>query len=101
MEYVQRRFSEIPSLGGVAGNRDPSNNSRCNNLATNVPTGSNNVANNDKINLEKKRERRHARWDTNGIRDIARFRWYSFKIGEIGEKFLQWSLQKIDYNFYR
>jgi len=57
VEYVQRRFSEIPLLGRVARNRDPSNNSRCNNLATNVPRGSNNVANNDKFKEEKSMKR--------------------------------------------
>lgn len=61
MEYVQRRFSEIPSLGGVARNRGLSNNGRCNNLAANVPRDNSNVANNDKINLEKKEARRETR----------------------------------------
>lgn len=42
-------------------NRNLSNNSHCNNLASNVPSGNNYVANNDKINLEEREARRETR----------------------------------------
>lgn len=46
-------FRDSLAWRSVARNRDPSNNSNCNNLTTNVSRNSNNVTNNNKINLKK------------------------------------------------